>query len=59
VPPNGDLEDEALARLNDSHVCLHLQSTLAVTLQARRQILDRVYDEIRRDKVVAAERIGA
>ena len=57
--PTGDWEDEALARLADTHVCLHLQSTLAVTLEARRQILERVQEAVLRKDGVAPERVGA
>jgi len=56
--PSGDLEDEALGRLADSHVCLHLQSTLAVTLEARRRVLGRVCDAIQRTNDIEAKPDG-
>lgn len=53
--PTGDLQEEALARLTDTHVCLHLQSTLSVAPAIRRQILNNVYQAAQQRSVVLTE----
>jgi hypothetical protein len=58
LAPTGDLEDEALGRLAASHVCLHLQSTLGVSLETRHRVLERVSQAVRKKERVATERTG-